>query len=168
MTTVVIVYGPKAAGKSYLSRALEGELGIYHIDPDTLVLEWIKQGLRADLENGWLQEIVAAVKFALETRNAVSLEATGAWDSDWKLPELLKDAGHDVITIRLLIDRATAMARLSARQETRVPVSASEAERIWNETNARRNSQNVDLEIDAAGSDFAERAVRYLSEKLRA
>lgn len=168
MTTVIIVYGPKAAGKSYLSRALERELGISHIDPDARVLEWIEQGRRPDPRHGWLTEIVTATKSALETHKAVSLEATGAWDSDWTLPGLLMDAGHTVITIRLLIDHATAMARLSARQETRVPVSASEAERIWNEANARRKSQNVDLEIDAAGSDFAERAVRYLSEKLRA
>jgi shikimate kinase len=167
VTTVVIVYGPKAAGKSYLSRALEGELGIYHIDPDALVLEWIKQGLRADLENGWLQEIVAAVKFALETRNAVSLEATGAWDSDWKLPELLKDAGHDVITIRLLIDPATAMSRLSTRKEERIPISASEAEHIWKAADARRGKQKVDLEIDATDSDFGNRVVCYIREKLR-
>ncbi|MBS0277161.1 MAG: AAA family ATPase [Proteobacteria bacterium] len=168
MTSVVIVYGPKAAGKSYLSQALERELGISHIDPDALVLEWIEQGHRPDPRNGWLTEIVAATKSALETHKAVSLEATGAWDSDWTLPGLLRDAGHEVITIRLLIDHATARARLSARQETRVPVSASEVERIWNAANARRKSQKVDLEIDAAGSDFVERTVRYLSERLRA
>jgi adenylate kinase family enzyme len=167
MGTAVILYGPKGAGKSHLARLLERELGISHIDPDALVLEWIEQGRRPDPKNGWLTEIVAATKSALETHKAVSLEATGAWDSDWMLPGLLKDAGHAVITIRLLIDHATAMARLSARQEMRVPVSASEVERIWNEANARRKGQNVDLEIDAAGSDFAERAVRYLSERLR-
>jgi adenylate kinase family enzyme len=167
MGTAVVIYGPKGAGKSHLARLLERELEISHIDPDTLVLEWTKQGLRPDPKNGWLTEIVRATKSVLETHKAVSLEATGAWDSDWNLPGLLKDTGHDVVTIRLLVDRATAMTRLSTRKEARVPVSASEAEHIWKEAAARRNSQNVDLEIDAVDSDFAERAIRYISEKLR-
>jgi shikimate kinase len=161
------MYGPKGAGKSYLARSLERELKISHIDPDALILEWTKQGLRPDRESGWLTEIVAATKSALETHNAASLEATGAWDSDWKLPRLLKDAGHDVITIRLLIDRATTMMRLSARKEARVPVSASEADHIWKEADARRKNQKVDLEIDAADSDFGSRVVFYVREKLR-
>jgi gluconate kinase len=167
MGTAVVLYGPKGAGKSHLARLLERELGIKHVDPDALVLEWTRQGLRPDPRNGWLTEIVAATKSVLETHDAVSLEATGAWDSDWKLPGLLKGAGHDVITIRLLIDHAIAMTRLSTRKEARVPISASEAEHIWKEAAARRNSQNVDLEIDAVDSDFAERAIRYISEKLR-
>jgi adenylate kinase family enzyme len=166
MGTAVVIYGPKGAGKSYLARLLERELGISHIDPDVLVLEWTEQGRRPDPKNGWLTEIVRATKPVLETHKAVSLEATGAWDSDWTLSALLKDAGHDVVTIRLLIDRATAMARFSAREDARVPVSVSEAQRIWKEADARRQRRKVDLEIDAAGSDFAECAVRYLREML--
>jgi adenylate kinase family enzyme len=166
MGTAVVIYGPKGAGKSYLARLLERELEISHIDPDALVLEWTKQGLRPDLKSGWLTQIAAATKSALEAHKAVSLEATGAWDSDWNLPGLLKDAGHTVITVRLLVDRATAMTRLSNRKEARVPVSVSEAQRIWKEADARRQRRKVDLEIDAAGSDFAECAVRYLREIL--
>jgi gluconate kinase len=168
MGTAVVIYGPKGAGKSYLARMLERELGIHHIDPDALVLRWIEEkGMQPDQKDGWLQNLVESATNALRTRNVISIEATGAWDSDWKLPALLKDAGHDVITIRLLIDRATAMTRLSTRKEARVPVSASEADRIWKEADVRRRTQTVDLEIDAAGSDFGKRVVCYIREKLR-
>jgi hypothetical protein len=76
--TVVVLYGPKAAGKSQVAAILRAQHGLTPIDPDVLVLDLLARGGRPHPWLGWLPQVEDAVERALQTSVAGSVEATGA------------------------------------------------------------------------------------------
>ena len=58
------------------------------------VMDLLAQGNGPDPELGRLPKVEGAVERALRTSAAVSVEATGAWDSDWQLTSDLEGRGH--------------------------------------------------------------------------
>jgi hypothetical protein len=163
MSTVVILYGPKAAGKTHLARTLDRQLGVYPIDPDRLIIEWIAQGLEPDPTDGWLENILNATRCAIAKHHFISVEATGAWDSDWKLARLMEDEGHKVLKFRINVPRSLATARLQNRQEARVLISNEEANWIWDQVELSHESHPVDLEIDGSDPMWESSVVSHLS-----
>lgn len=93
MATVIVLYGPKAVGKSWVAQALVDRLGVRHVDVDALVLDLLAAGVRPDPADGWLAWVEQRVVAALDTYPLVSVEATGAWDSDWRLADDLEARG---------------------------------------------------------------------------
>jgi hypothetical protein len=87
MATAIVLYGPKAVGKSWVAQALADRLGVEHVDVDALVLGLLATGVRPDPTDGWLAWVEQRVVAALDTHQLVSVEATGAWDSDWRLAD---------------------------------------------------------------------------------
>jgi len=99
MATVIVLYGPKAVGKSWVAQALVDRLGVRHVDVDALVLDLLAAGVRPDPADGWLAWVEQRVVAALDTHPLVSVEATGAWDSDWRLADDLEARGVRVLRV---------------------------------------------------------------------
>src|SRR3954469_18122340 len=115
VTTVVVLYGPKAAGKSQVAEILRARHRVAHVDADALVLELLTRGVRPHPQLGWLPQVEDAVEDALEAGGAVSIEATGAWDSDWQLAQDLEDRGHVVLRVWVSAPLELTLRRLAER-----------------------------------------------------
>lgn len=89
----IVVYGPKAVGKTWIARVLEDRLDVRYVNADELIPRLQSQGREAHPTFGWLDPVVDTVVRTAQGWDAVSIEATGAWPSDWELPERLAAAG---------------------------------------------------------------------------
>jgi cytidylate kinase len=123
MATAIVLYGPKAVGKSWVAEVLRTHLGVAH---------WVRR----------------RVVDALARHALVSVEATGAWDSDWRLADDLEAAGARVLRVWVSAPREVAMGRLAGRTSRRVPVSAEEASWIYHQATARAAGRRLDAWID--------------------
>jgi len=147
--TVVVLYGPKAAGKSQVAAALLRR-GVAHVDVDELVLDLLARGVRPDPELGWLFEVKTAVTDALLDHDTVSVEATGAWDSDWQLAEDLEAQGQRVLRVWVWAPLETTMRRLASRGTRRAPITIAEARSIWRAASERAASRPFQLALDTS------------------
>ena len=159
MQTVVVLYGPKAAGKTRLARRLSDELSVNHVDPDELVLNWTAQGLKPDPELGWLEPVLKKITSTLETSDTVSVEATGAWNSDWQLADILESAGINVLRIWLNAPEEILIERLRSRPEKRFPVTEAEAKKIYEKATAEARNRSFVLKLCTRDDTFEDKAV---------
>jgi gluconate kinase len=148
MATAIVLYGPKAVGKSWVAEVLRTHLGVAHIDADELVLDLLAAGTRPDPVDGWLTWVRRRVVDALARHALVSVEATGAWDSDWRLADDLEAAGARVLRVWVSAPKEAAMSQLAGRTSRRVPVSAEEASWIFDQATARAAGRRLDARID--------------------
>jgi hypothetical protein len=91
-----------------------------------------------------------AVEHTLRTSATVSVEATGAWDSDWQLIRDLEDRGHRVLTVWASAPLEVTLQRLAERAGPTVPVTQVEARAIWTAANDRASSHVFDLALDTS------------------
>jgi shikimate kinase len=168
VATVVVLYGPKAAGKSHVAAILHAQHGLTHIDPDPLVLDLLARGDRPDPELGWLPQVEDVVERALHTSPAVSVEATGAWASDWQLASDLEDLGHRVLTVWVSAPLELTLRRLAERTAPTVPVTPAEVRAIWTAANDRARTHTFDLVLDTSdvGTEDLPRALAPLAAQL--
>ena len=152
--TVVVLYGPKAAGKSWAAGVLQSA-GVHHVDADEVVLDLLARGVSPDPELGWLTEVEAAVRTALDRYPLVSVEATGAWDSDWMLADQFTASGVRVLTVWVTAPLEVTLDRLSRRTTRRVATSPAEARRIHAEATRRAATRRFDATIDTSGVEDA-------------
>jgi hypothetical protein len=146
---VVILIGPKAAGKTTIARLLASELTVEHIDPDLLVGSFIATGAKPDPSTGWLEPIVEHVHVrATDGKRPVLVEATGAWASDWLLRPRLEAFGHRVSEVWMCAPLATTLQRLPLREPDRVDVTEEEAISLYHRANAAASGRTFDLTID--------------------
>jgi predicted kinase len=148
MATAIVLYGPKAVGKSCVAQVLGERLGAEHVDADELVLDLLAAGTRPDPGDGWLPEVHRRVVDALQRHALVSVEATGAWDSDWRLADDLEATGTRVLRVWVSAPKEVAMERLARRTGRRVPVSAWEASWIYDQATTRAAGRRLDARID--------------------
>jgi predicted kinase len=148
MATAIVLYGPKAVGKSWVAEVLRRHLGVAHVDADELVGDLLAAGTRPDPVDGWLTWVHRRVADALAQHALVSVEATGAWDSDWRLADDLEAAGARVLRVWVSAPKRVAMGRLAGRTGRRVPVPAQEASWIFDQATARAAGQRLDARID--------------------
>jgi shikimate kinase len=156
----IVLYGPKAAGKTEVARRLRAHLGVQHVDPDALVLEWVAEGMHQHPVVGWRPRVDEAVREALQYTPAVSVEATGAYESDWQLADGLRASGVDVITVWLHAPWEVCRERLRARTEQRVPITEDEARRIYFDAARHASGRTFDLQLDTTGPLDGDEIVR--------
>ena len=149
--TVVVLYGPKGAGKSWVAGELDRRAGVHHVDADRLVLEWSARGRCPDPEQGWLAEVEEEVHAATGRYERVSVEATGAWDSDWTLAEHLAAAGYRVLSVWVTAPVEVTLDRLAHRRTRKVLVSPGEARWIHAEASRRAATHLFTAVVDTAG-----------------
>ncbi len=145
---MVVLYGPKAVGKTQIARLLERDLGVHYVDCDVLVADAVAAGKEPDPNDGWLAEVEAALRTALAESDTASLEATGAWPSDWRLAEDLVALGHHVVRVWVSTAWPTSLERLRNRTEPRVAVSEHDAETIYLRASSAASGEVFDLRID--------------------
>ena len=150
VTMVVVLYGPKAAGKSQLAEILRAKHRVTHIDADMLVLDLLARGVRPHAQLGWLAQVEDAVEAALDAGGAVSVEATGAWDSDWQLATDLENRGHRVLRVWVCAPLDLTLRRLAERIAPKAPVTQAEARAIWTAANDRARNHTFDLALDTS------------------
>jgi len=148
----VVLYGPKAAGKSWVAEELERRAGVRHVDVDRMVLELSSRGRRPDPEQGWLEEVEAEVRRLASEHALVSVEATGAWDSDWTLADRLAAAGFRVVSVWVTAPLDVTLDRLTHRRSLKVPVSVQEARWIYAEATRRAGTHPFTAVVDTAGA----------------
>jgi shikimate kinase len=154
--TVVVLYGPKAAGKSQVADVLRRQHGIAHVDADTIVLDLLAAGIRPDPEDGWLVHIEQVLRQALELHEVVSVEATGAWASDWQLLDDLEAANIGVLSVWVCAPLDLTLRRLAARNDPKVPVTSDEARWIWAEATQRARHRRFDLRLNTGELEEAD------------
>ena len=84
----------------------------------------------------------------LDTHQLVSVEATGAWDSDWRLADDLEVRGVRVLRVWVSAPKQLALQRLADRTIRRVPVSAREADWIYDQATTKAAGRHLDARID--------------------
>jgi shikimate kinase len=170
VTTVVVLYGPKAAGKSQVAEILRARHRVTHVDADALVLELVARGVRPHPQLGWLPQVEEAVEGALQAGGAVSIEATGAWDSDWQLAQDLEDRGHTVLRVWVSAPLELTLRRLAERTARKAPVTQAEARAIWTAANDRATRHTFDLTLNTGevGEDELPGALAPLTTRLPA
>jgi len=154
--TVILLVGPKAVGKTWVAETLSSVLGIAYVDADVLILDLLSTGQEPDTDVGWLMSVERAVCDVLTTSGSVSVEATGAWDSDYQLAHDLEALGHRVIRIWLKAPEETTIARLIARPPKKVPVSEALDRSIFARCTSRAAREQWHLEVDHSGEKDAE------------
>jgi cytidylate kinase len=148
VASAIVLYGPKAVGKSWVAQTLSDHLAVHHVDADGLVLELLAAGVRPDPADGWLIWVKRSVDAALDTHERVSVEATGAWDSDWALADDLQATGIRVLRVWVSTAKQIALQRLAERTTRRVPVSAEDASWIYDQATTKAAGRRVDAQID--------------------
>ena len=63
--SVLVIYGPKGAGKSWVADELRRRAGVAHVDTDRVVLDLLDRGERPDPRLGWLEQVESEVRGAL-------------------------------------------------------------------------------------------------------
>jgi gluconate kinase len=148
MATAIVLYGPKAVGKSWVAQTLAERLGVQHVDVDALVLDLLAAGVQPDPTDGWLAWVQQRVAAALDTHQLVSVEATGAWDSDWRLADDLEARGVRVLRVWVSAPKQLALQRLAERPAPRVPMSVQEASWVYDHATIQAAGRCLDARID--------------------
>lgn len=118
------------------------------MDADDIVLELLAQGAQPDPETGWLTSIEQAVMTALRAGSVVSVEATGAWDSDWRLARDLESIGARVLRIWVCAPLEVTLDRLAGRTSRKAPTTPDEARWIYQAARRQARHHNFDLVLD--------------------
>ena len=155
LSTVVVVYGPKAAGKSWVADELRRRAGVQHVDADRVVLDLLDRGARPDPQLGWLDQVEAEVLRTVGEHPLVSVEATGAWDSDWMLADRLAASGCRVLLVWVTAPLEVTLQRLAGRRSRKVPVSRQDAAWIHGEATRRAAARSFAAVLDTSGTPDA-------------
>ncbi len=132
MKHVLVLVGPKGAGKSTLGRILDAELGVHFVVVEPLFLA-LREALGAghpDLERRGFEAVRDAVWAALDRYDAVGFETTGA---SAQVPGLLADLASraEVHPVRVLATPEQCLARFAARDAAgHLPVPLEQVGRI--------------------------------------
>ncbi len=152
LSTVVVLYGPKGTGKSWVADELCRRAGVQHVDADRLVLDLLDRGERPHPRLGWLEQVEAEVRRTVGEHRLVSVEATGAWDSDWLLAARLTAAGCRVLPVWVTAPLEVTLQRLAVRRGRKVPVSREEARWIHREATRRAAARSFTAVLDTSGT----------------
>lgn len=87
---------------------------------------------------------------ALHDNPAVSVEATGAWASDWQLFDDLESARQRVVSIWVWAPLEVTLRRLVGRATGKVPVAEQEARWIWSAACEQAEHRRFDLVLDTS------------------
>lgn len=132
MKRMIVLVGPKGAGKSTIGQLLEKRLGIPFIRVEPVYLQ-VRTALSPDypdLERQGFQAILDHLTDALATNEILCFETTGASaQSSWLLRELGRLV--EVLPVQVRTDPSQCLTRIHRRDASiHIPVSDDEIEHI--------------------------------------
>jgi hypothetical protein len=129
---VLLLVGPKGAGKSTIGQLLATQLGVRFLRVEPLFLE-VRAALgpsHPDYERRGFEAVLSALVDALAGHDAACFESTGASDHfPWLLSEIRKVARLHLVRVRASPDRCLERVR-SRDASLHIPVSDDQVERI--------------------------------------
>jgi hypothetical protein len=161
--TVVLLAGPKAVGKSWVAEILRQEFGVHEVDADAIVLDLMASGVMPHPTDGWLAWVEDAVTDSLGRFPLLSVEVTGAWDSDFELARRLLARGVMIRWVRVCAGLEESLHRLASRTSSKVPTSEDEARWLYEESARRLDQQRFDAVIDTTGPATREAVVEVVA-----
>ena len=164
--TLLLLAGPKGVGKSWVAQIAEQDFAVHYLDADLIILALLETGSRPDPDDGWLEPVQEAVFDALARHPAVSVEITGAWDSDYKLARNVEQRGHLVVRHLLSAPFPETLARLRARTSRKVSVSEAEARSTYFQAEQRTRREHWDARLDTSGTEQPDKAAAVLRQLL--
>ena len=157
--TVVILVGPKGAGKSTIGRQLSRASGVVFVDVEAIFRQLADP---ADVAAGYRQ-VAQEVEARLRQGAIATLEITGAAPQSEALIERLRERSH-VLLVRLLAPVDLCWSRVTSRDASRhLPASEELVRRVHAVSEAL--SWKFDLTIDTAQNDVT-RSVSSIRELL--
>jgi hypothetical protein len=165
--TLLLLAGPKGVGKSWVAQIAERDFAVHYLDADLLILALLHDGSSPDPEDGWLQPVQVAVFDALARYPAVSVEITGAWESDYKLAHNVQQRGHRVLRLLISATLEETLARLRTRTSRKVPVSDDEARATYVQARNRARREHWDARLDTSGTEQPDKAATVLRHLLK-
>lgn len=132
MKQVIVLVGPKGAGKSTIGQLLATELGVHFLRVEPLFLE-LRARLGAghpELERLGFQSVLERVREALSSHDTVCIESTGA---STHVPGLLAALAElaRVLLVRVRATPEQCLVRIAGRDASiHIPVSDDQVERI--------------------------------------
>lgn len=132
MKRVIVLVGPKGAGKSTIGQLLETQLGIpfVRVEPIYLRVRATLGPAHPDSEHEGFRAILAHLDEALSRYDTICFETTGAsHHTPWLLAELGRSA--QVLLVQVLAEPAQCLERIHNRDAAiHIPVSDEAIERI--------------------------------------
>jgi predicted ABC-type ATPase len=132
MKQVLVLVGPKGAGKSTIGEILATDLGLHFLRVEPIFLDVRAQLGASDsrLEPAGFQAVLRALRDALGLHDIICFETTGASAHvSWLLEALRQEAR--VLLIRVLAAPDQCLARIRARDASiHIPVSDDQIDRI--------------------------------------
>ena len=132
MKHVLVLVGPKGAGKSTIGHILATDLGLHFLRVEPIFLD-VRARLGAshsEFEAAGFQAVLSALREALGQHDIVCFETTGASAYvSWLLEALRQEAR--VLLVRILAAPDQCLTRIRARDPSiHIPVSDDQVERI--------------------------------------
>lgn len=166
MATCIVIYGAKAAGKTSIAKQLVQELGAVHIDPDELVPEWLEEGIKADIEYGWMEPVLGEIMKTATLNSLVVVEATGGYETDWILAKRIEEKGIPCLSVYVSVPLEESLSRLALRTEERVPITDEEARAIHRNSLEHLSVHRTDLFFDSTEQNYREKAIEEIKREL--
>jgi hypothetical protein len=168
MKKVIVLVGPKGAGKTTIGRFLATAMGIHFLDVELLFLA-VRARLGAshpDLERQGFESVLAGITDAFSRCNAACFDSTGASARfHWLLNELRQLAR--VVLVRVLADPAQCSERIHKRDASlHIPIADDAIERI--NAAAAQVELPWDAEIDNHGEFDGARILAVVQAALTA
>ncbi|MFA3919328.1 AAA family ATPase [Ruegeria hyattellae] len=129
---IILLVGPKGAGKTYLASRMEDEIGISFLRVEPIWLELMKE-MRpgsSDFDIEGLSRVIEGVRERLSARSSVVLESTGTapWFSEM---HNALDAMGELILIKVSAPNEMCLDRIRQRDASQhIPVSDDRIEQI--------------------------------------
>ena len=132
MKRLIVLVGPKGAGKTTIGQLLEARLGIPFIKVEPVYLQ-VRAALgpeHPDLERQGFQAFLDELTAALATNETICFETTGASAyTSWLLTELSRQAV--ILPVQVLVDPSQCLERIHRRDASlHIPVSDDAIEQI--------------------------------------
>ena len=132
MKRIIVLVGPKGAGKSTIGQLIENRLGVPFVRVEPIYLQ-VRLRLgpeHPDLERQGFQTILGHLTQALVRNQTICFETTGASaHTSWLLAELGRLA--EVLPVQVQADPSQCLDRIHRRDASvHIPISDDEIERI--------------------------------------
>ena len=132
MKQVLVLVGPKGAGKSTIGRILATDLGLHFLRVEPIFLDVRAQlgASNSQFEQAGFQAVLSALREAFAQHDIICFETTGSSAHVSRLLEALRQEAR-VLLVRVLAEPEQCLTRIHSRDTTfDIPVSDHQIERI--------------------------------------